>query len=61
MKNKDRIHRIKLLEERHKKLHDTINSLEAEKAPGVYIKKAKVEKLKLKDEINYLDKLKTNS
>lgn len=51
MNNEDRIYRIQLLEKRHKQLHNKIEVLEVEKAPEAYIKKAKVEKLKVKDEI----------
>lgn len=58
MDDQDRIHRIKLLEARHKVLHSTVEALEAEKAPEKFIKNAKVEKLKIKDEVVYLKNLK---
>lgn len=61
MNDEDRKHRIKLLTTRHKDLHNKVEALEAEKAPEKYIKSFKVEKLKLKDEIVYLEKLLTNS
>lgn len=61
MNNQDRIHRISLLEKRHKELHDRVEALEAEKAPEKYIKDFKIKKLKLKDEITYLEKVLTNS
>jgi hypothetical protein len=51
MDNDDRIHRIQILEKRHKQLHSVIEALEAEKAPEEYIKRAKVEKLKARDEM----------
>lgn len=58
MNDQDRIHRIKLLEDRHKELHAIVHVLEAEKAPEKFIKKHKIEKLKLKDEIVYLKSIK---
>jgi len=57
MTDADRKHRIDLLEKRHKKLHSLVEALEGEKAPEPYIKKAKVEKLEVRDEITYLNKL----
>jgi hypothetical protein len=55
MNNEDRIHRINLLKKRHRHLDNTIKVFESEKSPEVYIKKAKIEKLKIKDEINALE------
>jgi len=50
-------HRIKLLEDRHTYQHKLVETLEAEKAPGEVVASAKVNKLKLKDEINSLKKM----
>ena len=58
MNDQDRLHRIKLLKNRHTDLHKTIDVLEAEKAPEKFIKKHKVEKLRIKDEICYLESIK---
>lgn len=55
MNNEDRIHRIGLLKKRHKQLDDTIKVFETEKSPEVSIKRAKIEKLKVKDEITALE------
>lgn len=60
MNNQDRIHRIGLLQARHKDIHARVETLEAEKAPEKYIKSLKVEKLKIKDEIVYLENTRTN-
>jgi len=54
MKEEDYTHRLELLKDRHKNLHSVIEALEAEKAPDKYIKKFKVDKLKLKDEISII-------
>lgn len=54
MKEEDYTHRLELLKDRHKNLHSVIEALEAEKAPDKYIKKFKVDKLKLKDEISMI-------
>lgn len=54
MKEEDYTHRLGLLKDRHKNLHSVIEALEAEKAPDKYIKKFKVDKLKLKDEISII-------
>lgn len=54
MKEEDYKHRLGLLKDRHKNLHSVIEALEAEKAPDKYIKKFKVDKLKLKDEISII-------
>jgi hypothetical protein len=43
--------RLKHLEEVHLKQHRYVEALEGEKAPEEVIKKAKKEKLKIKDEI----------
>jgi hypothetical protein len=50
------IERAKLLVKRHKELHSIVEVLEAEKAPEKIIKIKKIEKLKLKDEIERLQK-----
>lgn len=57
MNNEDIKHRIKLLKDRHYHLHATVEALIAEKAPETSIKRAKIEKLKLKDEMNELQVL----
>ena len=46
--------RLASLENKHNSLHRRIEALEAEKAPDDYIKPLKIEKLKLKDEIQRL-------
>ena len=46
--------RLKFLKNKHKKQHDIIEALEAEKAPIHIIAQLKIEKLALKDEINTL-------
>jgi len=43
--------RLESLERKHKHQHAIIEAAEAEKAPDHYIVKMKVDKLKLKDEI----------
>lgn len=48
-------YRLELLKKRHKHLHATVEALEAEKAPEKHTKKAKVEKLNVKDEITKLE------
>jgi hypothetical protein len=48
-------HRIELLKVRHKKQHSVVEALEAENAPDTAIKNAKLEKLKIKDEITLLE------
>ena len=48
-------YRLELLKKRHKKQHDMVEALEGEKAPEKHTKKAKVEKLKLRDEITMLE------
>jgi|TARA_R110000803_G_C11824077_1_gene302341 hypothetical protein len=58
MNNEEKTYRINLLQNRHSKLHKTIEALEAEKAPEISVKRAKIEKLKLKDEITHLEQLK---
>jgi hypothetical protein len=47
-------HRLKLVTKKHKHQHQIVHALEAEKAPEKAIKSAKVLKLKLKHEIEYL-------
>ena len=59
MKTKEDIqYRLDFVTNEHTKLHKTVEALEAEKAPEKSIKAAKVKKLKLKDEIEYLSSLK---
>jgi hypothetical protein len=48
-------YRLELLKKRHKHLHATVEALEGEKAPEKHTKKAKVEKLNVKDEITKLE------
>jgi hypothetical protein len=47
--------RLKFLKNKHKKQHDIIEALEAEKAPEEIIKNHKRLKLSLKDEITELE------
>lgn len=49
--------RIVWLEQKHKHQHAVVESLEAEKAPEESIRRAKIEKLKLKDEIENLKRM----
>lgn len=49
--------RIVWLEQKHKYQHAVVESLEAEKAPEESIRRAKIEKLKLKDEIENLKRM----
>lgn len=49
--------KILWLENKHKHQHDIVESLEAEKAPEESIRRAKIEKLKLKDEIENLKRM----
>lgn len=54
--NTDNItHRIEILKTKHKLQHSIIEALEGEKAPDRMIKSAKLEKLKIKDEIANLE------
>jgi len=48
-------HRLESLYDKHKKQHQVVEVLEAEKAPASMITKAKKEKLKLKDEITRIE------
>jgi hypothetical protein len=48
------VDRANFLEKKHKNLHETVEALEAERAPEQYITKLKKEKLALKDEIGRL-------
>tara|TARA_B110000977_G_scaffold4665_1_gene6705 strand:- start:183 stop:371 length:189 start_codon:yes stop_codon:yes gene_type:complete len=50
-------HRLELVTKKHKHQHEIVSALEAEKAPEKAIKSAKVLKLKLKDEMEYLGRL----
>lgn len=47
--------RIESLRVKHDKLHTQIEALEAEKAPDIYIKPLKKEKLLIKDELNKIN------
>ena len=49
--------RIEDVTKAHKYQHSVVETLEAEKAPEETITKAKIVKLKLKDELEYLHKL----
>jgi len=51
-------YRLKLITNEHARQHKVVEALEAEKAPDKHVKAAKVKKLKLKDEIEYLSNLK---
>lgn len=53
----DIAYRLKLVTDKHQHQHNIISALEAEKAPDKAIKSAKVLKLKLKDEMEYLKRL----
>ena len=55
MTTEDDEYRLALLKKRHKHQHGIVEALEGEKAPEKHTKKAKVEKLKLKDEIIMLE------
>ena len=46
--------KLEQLQKEHKRKHNLIEAAEAEKAPEEFIKKLKVDKLKLKDEIDRL-------
>ena len=46
--------KLEQLQKEHKRKHNFIEAAEAEKAPEEFIKKLKVDKLKLKDEIDRL-------
>jgi len=48
--------RLKSLEAKHKHLHAMIEAAEGEKAPDEYVKKLKVDKLKVKDEMRTIAK-----
>lgn len=56
MNIKDIENRIKILQERHKKLDETIQVLYAERVDDKYINNHKKEKLRLKEEIQSLQK-----
>lgn len=45
------VSKLASLKDKHQRLHEVIESLEAEKAPEEYIKLRKREKLSIKDEI----------
>ena len=48
--------KLEQLQKEHKRKHNFIEAAEAEKAPEEFIKKLKVEKLNIKDEIERVDK-----
>jgi hypothetical protein len=50
-------YRLNLITNEHARQHKVVEALEAEKAPDKHVKAAKVKKLKLKDEIEYLSNL----
>jgi len=50
-------YRLNLITNEHARQHKVVEALEAEKAPDKHVKAAKVKKLKLKDEIEYLSSL----
>jgi hypothetical protein len=55
MLSKEKIqHRINTLKNKHRQIHKTVEALEAEKAPTIFITKKKKEKLAIKDEIEGL-------
>lgn len=47
--------RIDVLKTKHKELHARVEAAEAENAPDQFLKNMKVEKLRLKDEIERLE------
>ena len=47
--------RIDVLKTKHKELHDRVECAEAEKVSDEFLKGMKIEKLKLKDEIERLE------
>lgn len=49
------LNRIDVLKTKHKELHARVEAAEAENAPDQFLKNMKVEKLKLKDEIERLE------
>ena len=49
------LNRIDVLKTKHKELHARVEAAEAENAPDQFLKSMKVEKLKLKDEIERLE------
>ena len=51
----DVLHRIEVLTKKHKELHDRVECAEAEKVSDEFLKRMKIEKLKLKDEIERLE------
>lgn len=53
------MNKIDYLKEQHKKIHERIEALEAEKAPEKYITDLKKQKLSIKDQISRYDN-KTN-
>ena len=50
-------YRLNLITNEHARQHKVVEALEAEKATDKHVKAAKVKKLKLKDEIEYLSNL----
>lgn len=49
------LNRIDVLKTKHKELHARVEAAEAENAPDQFLKNMKVEKLRLKDEIERLE------
>jgi len=49
------LNRIDVLKTKHKELHARVEAAEAENAPDQFLKSMKVEKLRLKDEIERLE------
>jgi len=48
------LHRIEVLTKKHKELHDRVECAEAEKVSDEFLKRMKIEKLKIKDELEKL-------
>lgn len=53
--------KLEQLKKEHQRKHNFIEAAEAEKAPEDFIKKLKLDKLKLKDEIDQLSKESSNA
>ena len=47
-------HRIEVLTKKHKELHDRVECAEAEKVSDEFLKSMKIEKLRIKDELEKL-------
>ena len=48
------LHRIDVLTKKHKELHDRVECAEAEKVSDEFLKSMKIEKLRIKDELEKL-------